>query len=290
MRRQVLRMALLGLMLALFGVAGCKEIPGLISHNIVLNGAEHGKKLYKEAKDCTACHGVNLKGQAYVPGCYDCHGVIWNNDDHLVSIAGVKHKKGFFNAPDNCGDCHGGSSLKKENVHGKETFRPGCYDCHGDKWSLLETHTVNQGGYMHSSLGMYQPTTNCADCHGSDLKGGVTAPSCYTCHGARWLFSSYAHDVSKGGKKHGAALNSPVGTCDACHGSDLKGSTDAPSCYSCHGARWRMSEYPHTKEKDGYLHGTEYKNPVGVCEECHGTDLRGSDIAQSCYQCHGKEW
>src|SRR3989339_1126985 len=133
-----------GIGLCLLVLAGCKDVPNLVHHNIDLGGALHGSKLYRGAKDCTACHGVNLNGQAYIPSCYDCHGVMWNNDDHLLEVSGIMHKAGYVNAPDNCGGCHGGTTLKKENINGK--LRPGCYDCHGDLWSALEDHKINKGG------------------------------------------------------------------------------------------------------------------------------------------------
>ncbi|MDX2471471.1 MAG: hypothetical protein QNL04_12935 [SAR324 cluster bacterium] len=46
-----------------------------------------------------------------------------------------------------------------------------------------------------------------------------------------------SHTVSKSGYMHHPNLNSPVGTCDSCHGSDLTGDS-APSCYTCHGQKW----------------------------------------------------
>ena len=146
MRHRILILLFLGGLMAL---AGCKEMPGLISHNIVLGEAEHGKKLYKGAKDCTACHGVNLKGQGYIPGCFGCHGVMWNKDDHLVKLGSTMHKRGYLDAPNNCGPCHGGTSLKKENIQGK--LRPGCYDCHGDKWTGIASHSISKGGYLHAT-------------------------------------------------------------------------------------------------------------------------------------------
>jgi cytochrome c553 len=47
------------------------------------------------------------------------------------------------------------------------------------------SHTINKGGHLHKS-GLNDPLTNCVSCHGSDLKGGTEAPSCYSCHGKKW--------------------------------------------------------------------------------------------------------
>ncbi|MBI5375983.1 MAG: PKD domain-containing protein [Candidatus Schekmanbacteria bacterium] len=46
-------------------------------------------------------------------------------------------------------------------------------------------HTINNNGVYHRP-GLHYPETYCTGCHGADLTGGVTAPSCYTCHGAKW--------------------------------------------------------------------------------------------------------
>jgi mono/diheme cytochrome c family protein len=48
------------------------------------------------------------------------------------------------------------------------------------------THTVVQGGVRHAP-GLTDPTTNCVDCHGADLRGGPGGqPSCFLCHGRKW--------------------------------------------------------------------------------------------------------
>jgi len=48
-----------------------------------------------------------------------------------------------------------------------------------------EDHTISKDGKMHKP-GLNDPGTNCASCHGSDLRGTETAPSCYECHGKEW--------------------------------------------------------------------------------------------------------
>jgi len=216
-------------LLLTFGLSGCKE--GITSHNISLDGADHGKKLYHGAKNCTACHGIALKGNGWIPSCYNCHGVMWSKDDHKVDRSGTMHKSGFYNAASNCGACHGGTALT-----GKRT-RPSCYQCHDDKWTALAIHTESKGGRFHAP-GLYTPTTDCISCHGTDLKGSGAAPSCYSCHGAKWLYASYPHTSNQHGYAHGPDLYNPTVSCTSCHGADLLGSSSAPSCYKCHGAKW----------------------------------------------------
>ena len=53
------------------------------------------------------------------------------------------------------------------------------------KYNPPADHTISKDGFLHKS-GLDQPLTNCASCHGSDLKGGTTGVSCYECHGKEW--------------------------------------------------------------------------------------------------------
>ena len=53
------------------------------------------------------------------------------------------------------------------------------------KYNAPADHTISKDGTMHKS-GLDQPSTNCAVCHGSDLKGGSVGVSCYECHGKEW--------------------------------------------------------------------------------------------------------
>lgn len=55
----------------------------------------------------------------------------------------------------------------------------------GSDYNPPADHTINNDGFLHKS-GLNDPLTNCVTCHGSDLKGGTTAVSCYECHGKEW--------------------------------------------------------------------------------------------------------
>lgn|GEM_PF-1965165 len=62
--------------------------------------------------------------------------------------------------------------------------------CSGDKnptsgGSAPDGHTINKKGVMHKT-GLSDPTVNCVQCHGADLKGGSAAVSCFECHGQKW--------------------------------------------------------------------------------------------------------
>ena len=61
----------------------------------------------------------------------------------------------------------------------------GCEKANNSKYTPPSDHTVSKDGFMHKS-GLEQPIANCADCHGSDLKGGTTGVSCFECHDKEW--------------------------------------------------------------------------------------------------------
>ena len=51
---------------------------------------------------------------------------------------------------------------------------------------LPKNHTVDYGGVMHAPGAADNPTQKCGACHGRDLKGGKTAPTCLDCHDQVW--------------------------------------------------------------------------------------------------------
>jgi len=73
--------------------------------------------------------------------------------------------------------------------------------------------------------------------------------------------------------------------CQSCHGQDLMGAEQAPSCYECHNgpgghpANWINPDPP--------FHGdaVNLNGPLG-CRDCHGLDYRGGWTGVSCYLCH----
>jgi hypothetical protein len=51
--------------------------------------------------------------------------------------------------------------------------------------SAPSDHTINKDGVLHKS-GLNDPEKNCTSCHGANLQGGESAPSCYKCHNKKW--------------------------------------------------------------------------------------------------------
>jgi len=46
------------------------------------------------------------------------------------------------------------------------------------------------------------------------------------------------HVKDKDGALHKRGYKRPIGDCTSCHGTDLRGEDDAPSCYRCHDKKW----------------------------------------------------
>ena len=47
-------------------------------------------------------------------------------------------------------------------------------------------HNKEKGGFLHKP-GLKDPQSNCASCHGADLRGGKPGTSsCYQCHDKNW--------------------------------------------------------------------------------------------------------
>jgi len=115
-------------------------------------------------------------------------------------------------------------------------------------------------------------SSDCTQCHGSDLKGGISGVSCFAnpagCHHspvAGWVAippAAQQHGVSA--KK--APGSSGFASCQICHGSNFSGGGSKVSCYICHPLTphaprpWRGSPYTHTD--------TNTAN-APVCAQCH---------------------
>lgn len=75
------------------------------------------------------------------------------------------------------------------------------------------------------------------------------------------------HDINLDGVNHGEKLYSNEKNCTACHGINLNGNGNIPSCYSCHDALW--SYQFHTRVRGGVGHRNG-RFPRSDCSGCHG--------------------
>ena len=110
-------------------------------------------------------------------------------------------------------------------------------------------------GHSKSWIREHGPATisgegNCEECHGADLRGGVSFISCYTpslngesCHGdgPGMGHSPGWADPSLHGNH---AKIAGMASCQACHGADFGGGVAKIACGSCHGTAAPHSRSP----------------------------------------------
>ena len=172
-------------------------------------------------------------------------------------------------------------------------FLAGCGTANDGSTFNADKQTHPAGWTASHSAAAKNNITACWECHGEDLKGGISKIACNTCH----MGGSYsAHPLDWAAPialNHSAFVtisgSSGCATAD-CHGKDLLGGLTGPSCTSCHlGGTMAI----HPADWTGVIstkHG-EYVNANGTnsCANmyCHGKDLLGvTDISPACNACH----
>ncbi len=175
-----------------------------------------------------------------------------------------------------CTNCHG------DHLDGGSG--PSCHSCH----SVFPHDTLGIAKADHGAYVLKNGITDCAtQCHGTDLKGGLSGIACTSCH------ANYPHAPTwKDPQNHGMqAIGDLKNNCKQCHGMDLLGGISTVSCKKCHDV------YPHSTTWGlGDQHGAMVaQNGTKVCTtQCHGTTLQGyptnADVAQKkipgCSDCH----
>jgi mono/diheme cytochrome c family protein len=162
---------------------------------------------------------------------------------HDQAMGGVKHASNLCQPIENCSACHGA------NLQGGTHGEPSCTKCHSDRWNRPDcgrtSHSVSLSGVNHAP-DYCTPLQNCTECHGSDLHGGPYGqPSCLKCHTQKkWQnCGGTQHNQRKDGVYHALNYCKPLDYCVQCHGSNLRGGpNNEPSCYRCHGEKWKESD------------------------------------------------
>lgn len=106
--------------------------------------------------------------------------------------------------------------------------------------------------------------------------GNSAAPAEKSAHPIGWIVNHPASAL--------AAAN--FSDCTVCHGSDLQGSGEVISCFSCHSFNTTPTFIIHPAEWDEtYTSHRSYAaaNGFTTCANCHGTKLKGSPAAPSCF-------
>lgn len=133
-----------------------------------------------------------------------------------------------------CRECHGDDlSGGISKVSCSECHMGGSFSAHPLSWAA--PIALNHSGFVTSS-----GTGGCATdiCHGKDLLGGVTGPSCTSCHIGGTLAIHPADWEGVISTKHGEYVNANTTSSCAnmyCHGTRLKGVAGiSPACNACH--------------------------------------------------------
>lgn len=220
---------------------------------------------------------------------------------HVVPMGsnGILHAEGFALPLANCTPCH------MPNLAGNE-FAPSCTSCHPPLWSATGggpflPHTEPKGSedILHFK-GFADPAANCSACHGANLEGSGSRPSCTACHDQLWpgagVPSNHVIALGDPAVLHRDDLFGPDTNCAACHGANLEGAGTVPTCYSCHGPLWAGGGPPPTHTSvlsSGDVTGSHADgryDPALNCAECHQPDLLGLYQVPACYSCHGQLW
>lgn len=163
------------------------------------------------------------------------------------------------------------------DVHSNEVCD--CYP-HEAGWSDSDQHGkfVIENGY----------NPNCTECHDTDLTGGFTGKSCFSCHPGLHILDTNWASSSNPTHPDYAISHDPDTYCANCHGSDFNGGISGVSCHDCH------ELYPHTShwmtQGMNSFHGNYVKDNDAIlkflCTECHKGDYSGGRSHQSCFNCH----
>jgi len=138
-------------------------------------------------------------------------------------------------------------------------------------------------GGSHTSSATLNYTANggsfdCANCHGSDLSGGISKVSCYQnpagCHHdpvSGWVA------VPPGTQNHGVSAKKAPGSsgfvsCQICHGYSFSGGGSQVSCTNTAGCHGAAAASPHPAEPwrgSPYTHTNVDPSNAPVCAQCH---------------------
>jgi hypothetical protein len=144
-------------------------------------------------------------------------------------------------------------------------------------------------GTVHGTQYRAQPD-QCSECHGSDLKGGISKVSCDTCHPGYPHATDWALPL-----QHGYAYGANPQSCKLCHGANYLGGISQVSCINnpvgaqptgCHPNPANM----HTAAWKEMDHGSHAKlapsaatplNSLLACRNCHGYDFKGTPLSEN---------
>ncbi len=244
----------------------------------------HGKLDDSGMDLCLECHGANFDGGTAQSSCVECHSTIALHKEGILQTSSDNFHGKYFAANqidmDACSMCHG-----SDFAGGVSS--PGCVECHS-------TISVHQAGIVDPASdafhAKFMKSNNadlaaCGSCHGTNLLGGTSAPTCATCHTGIDVHQTGILDGTSA-NFHGKFIadnNIDLSTCSSCHGSDFKGGLLATNCTTCHTTIDVHTSM--TLESHGQYFADQNLD-INSCSSCHGVDFEGGDSAPACATCH----
>lgn len=128
--------------------------------------------------------------------------------------------------------------------------------------------------------------SDCQQCHGENFAGGLSSPSCVTCHSAISVHKTGLVDPASADFHGKNSLTGDFANCQSCHGENFAGGISSPSCINCHSAI-NIHKTGISDPNSASFHG-KYPLPNGFsdCQGCHGANFTGGNLSPSCATCH----
>jgi len=199
------------------------------------------KKHIDEGVDCSDCHELDAQNDSYslvADICEGCHDQVYT--EWKLSTPARKLESDFSHSKHHkkmkCTDCHGSTASDSHEAGSPVMDFEGCSDCHREKDSNI-------------------PESQCARCHGEDLKN--RAPDD---HAHAWTRRHGAESGWRVFDEHGR-------DCEQCHARH--------QCIECHRTQ---KPADHTSLWRVRTHGTSADWDRERCRKCHETG--------TCVRCH----
>ncbi|MGD8780228.1 MAG: CxxxxCH/CxxCH domain-containing protein [Ignavibacteria bacterium] len=163
--------------------------------------------------------------------------------------------------------------LESQGVHGTGVLNPESANYHG---TLLIDQSFN----------------DCAQCHATDLSGGLAKVGCVECHSSINVHQEGINDPSSD-NFHGNFIGGKADSWDECldcHGENFDGGVASPNCTTCHNSITVHKEGIVNSSSDSF-HGKFLLNNswnLSGCKSCHGSTYSGGIASPTCNNCHSQ--
>jgi len=239
--------------------------------------------------DCQKCHGKNLDGGiTMAKSCNECHSLATihlNLTGIQDSVSSNFHGRYLLqHSLAECGQCHG-----KDYSGGSSSPSCATSNCHVaiivHKTALLDTAS----GDFHGKFPLVNKFSQCQSCHGQNFSGGISSPSCATCHKSIDIHKDGIVDTTSANFHGKYLLKDGLADCSSCHSANFGGGFQSPKCTDCHSTITVHKAGIVTKGSPEF-HG---KYPLAggkftECQSCHGNNFQGGVNSPSCAttDCH----